>query len=437
MTRFGYFFARDPYKPQKGTHQTIEDSCFPAWQPDERRRGNPLLESGKKESRGLPGRYSNKWSVRKNHSSDATSKFQPFPSTNDEENDTSNTTHHDDDNKQLGFFGSRGLVYHEPPKDTASAFPNCSYKDALMSQSHAAHRQASSNTSTRNAARTDTSRKSASGRARRRRQKKRKARLKRENIEEKRLQQKRAATKKQLEAADKLFHSFGIAVDGNFDDFEVEPNQGSDFFDQHESLLSISARFQDQGQYKIIDRVPRRASGPDLNAVGFEKGWTNRESNCTPNDNVGRLTTIKETRPDGSMTEERFSKEDTKILEEKGKETPRRLENEEIGLDGPKPALPAAVLDSQPTSTTWSHCDRNKRKPQPLAFVGFRGLEYDEDTMPRFIFKPNSGDFRLRGLVYNEPPKYRRLLNPISGDFRFRGLVYDGLPTTKEGLLGN
>ena len=209
--------------------------------------------------------------------------------------------------------------------------------------------------------------------------------------------------RKQLEAVDKLFRSFGISVDDNFDDFEAEPNQESESFDQHEFLRHISDEISDE----ILDGVPRRASGPDLALVGFEKGRTNRESNCTPDENAGRFTSIKEARPDGSTTEKSLSKEDTKILEEKGKETLLRLENEEVGLDGPKPTLPAI------------YCGQSKS--QPLAFVGFRGLEYDEDTMHGFIFKPNSGDFRFRGLKYNEPPKYRRLLNPISGDFRFRG----------------
>ena len=74
-----------------------------------------------------------------------------------------------------------------------------------------------------------------------------------------------------MEAVKKLFHSFGIAVDDNFDDLEAETNQESESFDQHEVLWHISD--------EILDRVPRWAFGPDLDVVGFEKGWTNRDSN--------------------------------------------------------------------------------------------------------------------------------------------------------------
>ena len=47
MTRLDNLFMGDPWKSQKETHQTTEDSCFSAWQAEGSRGGNPLLDSGK------------------------------------------------------------------------------------------------------------------------------------------------------------------------------------------------------------------------------------------------------------------------------------------------------------------------------------------------------------------------------------------------------
>ncbi|EJK59651.1 hypothetical protein THAOC_20093 [Thalassiosira oceanica] len=101
------------------------DSRFTPWQPFGRRNGNLLSDSGRKERRGMPGQYSNMWNVRANDSCSSTVKFQPFPSTNDEENKISTPIHHGNDNKQSGFLGYCGLMYNEAPKKTA--YP--SYKD--------------------------------------------------------------------------------------------------------------------------------------------------------------------------------------------------------------------------------------------------------------------------------------------------------------------
>ncbi|EJK44454.1 hypothetical protein THAOC_37002 [Thalassiosira oceanica] len=137
------------------------DSIFPPWQLSGRRSGNLLSDSGRKERRGMPGRHSNVWNVRANDSCSSTFKFQPFPSTKDEENEISTPIHHCNDNQQSGFFGYRGLVYNEAPVDTA--YP--SYKDVLLSPRQVTDRKLTSSTSSRK----DSSRNPAPGRSKRKR----------------------------------------------------------------------------------------------------------------------------------------------------------------------------------------------------------------------------------------------------------------------------
>ena len=122
MSRFDIFTKGNPCTEPLGsspnTKNTLKDSSFAAWHADARRSGKSSDYSVDRGTRQTFSKFSNRWAVRGNHSCSSTSRFQPFPSRNNEENEISISIHHSNDNIniQSGFLSYRGLVYNEAPK---------------------------------------------------------------------------------------------------------------------------------------------------------------------------------------------------------------------------------------------------------------------------------------------------------------------------------
>ena len=112
----------------KNNPSNYGDNRFPFWQLSRCRSGNLLSDRSGRRALATPGRYSNIWNVRANDSRSSTFKLQSFPPANDEKNDITIPIHHDGNAiKQSGSLGYRGIVFNEASKDTA--YPP--YKDAL------------------------------------------------------------------------------------------------------------------------------------------------------------------------------------------------------------------------------------------------------------------------------------------------------------------
>ena len=419
----------------------------------------------------MPGRYSSMWNVRANDSCSSTSKFQPFPSTNDEENEISTSIHYGNDNIQSGFFGHRGPMYNEAPKDTA--YP--SYKDVLMSQRHAADRKPTTSAISRK----DLSRNSAPGRSKRKRprRKRRKKRSKTQLPKEINAINRAviAVSKKlvfemdhysqesmaeewnwlgdlrqrayesddfQTNAGDRLLLLY--AMEENINDFEVNNDQAVveqfGFVQSISTLINTAGTQEDQDKDESIDSVPRLASVPDQDSVGFAKGWTDRESKRTTG---GTKTSAQQEATVRAVdsTPHLEVRPSSASLRDSGRTAPDQRPSSSFGqlppIDEAPSALPLPIEVSHPepriTSASWNYLDQSK--PHPLGLFGFRGLVYNEPPDLSVLPTPIKGFFGFRGLVYNEAPKISVLFKPTPDDFRFRRLTYGELLNAKRSPL--
>ena len=393
------------------------DKSFPPWQLPGRRSGNLLSDSGRKKRRGMPGRFTKKWSVRGNHNCSSTSRFQPFPSRNDEENETSTSIHHGNDNIniQSGFLGYRGPVYNETPKDNA----HLSYKDALLTPRQVTDRKLSSSTNRRN----DSSRNSAPGRSKRKRSRRKKRPRKHTSIYR--------SYRKTAERQEALLLLYAMAerddIDIEADDEDIAENRG--FVPCISTYIKTAGSSEDQD--KRIDTVPSRlASVPDQVSAGFTRGWTNRESKYTTggtNTSVQQKSTARtvDSKPHPEVRPSSAS------LCDSGRTSPDQQPSSSFGRtptieeDLPDPPLPIEVvhLDIRSTSASWSSSDQITS--QQAFSLGYCGHVYNDATNFIILLTPTKGFFGFRGLVYNEPPKISVLFKPTTAvDYRFRRLTY-------------
>ena len=437
--------------PSKMNPSNHDDKKCAAWQPDGRPSGNLLLDSGKKDSRGIPGRHSQKWSVRGNHSPFTTVKFPTFPATNDGEIDTSTPPHHDNDTKQPGLFGCRGLLCNETPTDTTSVVMHRSYKDALMSRGHIVQRRrrkrrrrrrkrnrlkdlasrarsydealvdmavkeasrmiVSSTSTTRSSTGSIGSKPVADDEWRFWRETWRQLRQRSIECED-----------FHTSAGEMVFIELAICeAEEDADNFEVAPNQEDEELRQFlRNVLELikAARTRDCNRVSTIDEEPRRATAPDLNSDGFRKGWTSRESmsNLGSKKTPSRLESTAEAPPprqQASTSVGRLPTIDEAML---GHLIPTRSVSVEecnstkVGFDDCLLLTHLVTfLNGRSTPATWSY--PYPSQSQPLGFFGFRGL------------------------VYNEAPKISSLIEETAGDFRSRSLTYGVLPNAKQGPL--
>mmetsp|Transcript_33858 Transcript_33858/g.76316 ORF Transcript_33858/g.76316 Transcript_33858/m.76316 type:complete len:405 (+) Transcript_33858:186-1400(+) len=397
------------------------DSRFPLWQLSGFRSGNLLSDSGRKERRGMPGRYSNMWSVRGNHNCPSTSKFQPFPSIHDEENEISTSIHHGNDNIQSGFFGHRGPVYHEAPKGTA--YP--SYKDVLLSSRQVTDRKLTSSTSSRK----DSSRNMAPGRSKRKRPR-RKKRPRKQNV------QSNYQTQAERQQTLLLLYAMDDEEDIDAGDEDIADNR--EFGRSISKYIKAAGPPADQGD--SIDSVPRLASVPDQDSVGFVRGWTNRESKHTTG---GKKTSVQQesTARAVDSTPHLGVRTSSASLRDSGRTAPDQQPSSSAGQlptieEAPSGlSLPIEVLHLEPrsTSASWGLFDQGTSQQSDL--FGLRGLVYNEPPDLSVLPPPTKGFFGFRGLVYNEAPKISVLFKPTTDDFRFRRLTYGELLNAKRSPL--
>ena len=429
----------------------------------------------------MPGQYSNMWNVRANDSCSSTVKFQPFPSTNDEENKISTPIHHGNDNKQSGFLGYCGLMYNEAPKKIA--YP--SYKDALTSQRHVTDRKP---TTLPASSRKDSSRNSTPGRSLRKRP--RRKRMKRrtklntwENTQNNSWDRSKTQLPEEIKAinraviaasrkpASKTDHCsqgstaeewnwlrdlrhranelddfkttagdrliLGYAMEEDIKDIEVNDNQAVieqfEFVRSISNLIKAAGTQEDQDKDESTDPVPRLASVPDSATAGFRKGWTSRESTYTiggtktlvhqePTARTEDPTTHPEVRPSSASS---CNSDRTALYQQPSSSIGKLPTIEEEPSD--------SLLEPRSTSDSWNYLDQSKS--HPLGLFGFSGPVYNEAPDLSVLPTPTKGFFGFRGLVYNEAPKISVLFKPTTDDFRFRRLTYGEIFNARRGSL--